>query len=134
VPQFLSEDWIASARKIREELEAEGNLPDAGQPIRVNLDITGVPFGDGTIEAHADTTDGVDIELGHLDPADAAITLGYDVAKAIFIAGDANAAMQAFMSGQLKMTGDATKVMAFQTQLQGNEFKALQERFLAITD
>jgi hypothetical protein len=56
------------------------------------------------------------------------------VAKAIFIAGDANAAMQAFMSGQLKMTGDATKVMAFQTQLQSADFKPLQERFAAITD
>jgi hypothetical protein len=134
VPQFLSDDWIASARKVRDELEAEGGLPAVQQPIRVNLDITGVPFGDGEIKAHADTTDGVDIELGHLDAADAAISLGYDVARAIFIAGDANAAMQAFMAGQLKMTGDATKVMAFQTQLQSADFKPLQERFAAFTD
>lgn len=134
MPQFLSEDWIAAARKVREELEATGQLPDAGPPSRLNLNITDVPFGDGTVQAHIDTVDGVDIELGHLDQAEATLTLGYGIAQAIFVAGDANAAMQAFMSNQLKIEGDLTKVMGLQTQLQGTDFKPLQERFLAITD
>ncbi|HEY8545319.1 MAG TPA: SCP2 sterol-binding domain-containing protein [Acidimicrobiales bacterium] len=134
MPKFLSDDWVAAARKIRSELEAAGELPDLGQPIRLNLDITGVPFGDDPVEAHVDTTDGIDIELGHLDEADAGISLSYDTAQAIFVAGDANAAMQAFMAGQLKVTGDVTRVMGFQAQLQTADFKKLQERFLEITD
>jgi putative sterol carrier protein len=134
VPQFLSDDWIAEARKIREDLEAAGQLPEATAPMRLNLNITGVPFGEGTVESHIDTNDGIDIELGHLDRVDATLTLGYPVAQAIFVAGDAAAAMQAFMSNQLKIEGDMTKVMGLQTQLQGTDFKPLQERFLAITD
>jgi len=133
--KFLSEDWVTDARKLREELEAEGGLPDLGPPIRLNLDITGVPFADGeVVQSHVDTSNGFDIELGHLDGADAGINLSYDIAQAIFIAGDANAAMQAFMAGTLKVTGDVTKVMGFQSQLQSPAFKALQARFLAITD
>ena len=134
MPKFLSDDWVAAARKIRSELEASGELPDLGPPIRLNLDITGVPFEEGPVEAHVATTDGIDIELGHLDEADAGISLAYDTAQAIFVAGDANAAMQAFMAGQLKVTGDVTRVMGFQAQLQSTDFKKLQERFLAITD
>lgn len=134
MPQFLSDDWIAAARQIRTELEAEGRLPDPGPPSRLNLNITEVPFGAGTVQAHVDTVDGVEIELGHLDTADATITLGYATAQSIFVAGDSAAAMQAFMSNQLKIDGDMTKVMALQTQMQGTDFKPLQERFLAITD
>lgn len=135
MPKFLSDDWVAAARQIRTELEAADEVPDLGPPIRLNLDITGVPFEeDGTVEAHVATSEGLDIELGHLDEADAGISLAYDIAQAIFVAGDANAAMQAFMAGQLKVTGDVTRVMGFQAQLQTTDFKNLQQRFLAITD
>lgn len=134
MPKFLSEDWVIAARQIRKDLEAEGDLPDLGPPIRLNLEITGVPFEDDAVDAHVATDDGLDIEVGHLETADATINLPYDIAQKIFVVGDANAAMQAFMAGQLKITGDVTKVMGFQTQLQSTDFKALQERFLAITD
>lgn len=134
MPKFLSDDWVAAARQIRTELEEAGEVPDLGAPIRLNLDITGVPFDDGAVEAHVATDEGLDIELGHLDEADAGISLAYATAQAIFVAGDANAAMQAFMAGQLKVTGDVTRVMSFQTQLQSTDFKQLQQRFMAITD
>ena len=38
----------------------------------------------------------------------------YDVAKAMFIDGNQQAAMQAFMSGQIKVEGDMTKLMSMQ--------------------
>jgi putative sterol carrier protein len=134
VPKFLTDDWISAARQIRDELDAEGQLPAGGAPIRLNLNVTDVPFGDGDVEAHADTTDGIDMELGHLDAVDATLTLGYDVAQAIFVNGDAAAAMQAFMASQLKVEGDLAKVMALQSQLQSTDFKVLQTRFAEITD
>jgi hypothetical protein len=134
VPKFLTDDWIAAARKIREELDAAGQLPAGGAPIRLNLNVVDMPFGDSTLEAHFDTNDGVDIELGHLEAVDATLTLGYEVAQAIFVAGDAAAAMQAYMASQLKVEGDLAKVMALQTQLQSADFKGLQARFAEITD
>jgi len=38
----------------------------------------------------------------------------FDVAKSTFIEGNQQAAMQAFMSGQIKIEGDMTKIMAMQ--------------------
>jgi putative sterol carrier protein len=131
VPQFLSDQWVEAARKLREEI---GELPSANTPARINMVVTDVPFGDGNVDAHVDTTTGIDLELGHIEPVDATLTLGYDTAKAILVAGDTQAAMAAFMAGQLKVEGDVTKVMGLQTQLQSTDLKPLQEQFLAITD
>ncbi|HEY3139758.1 MAG TPA: SCP2 sterol-binding domain-containing protein [Acidimicrobiales bacterium] len=131
MPQFLSDEWVASARKIREEI---GELPAANTPARINLLVTEVPFGDGEVKAYVDTTAGIDLELGHLDTVDATLTLAYDTAKAILVAGDTQAAMAAFMAGQLKVEGDVAKVMGLQTQLQSTDLKPLQDQFLAITD
>ena len=41
--------------------------------------------------------------------------MGYDTAKAILVDGDAQAAMQAFLSGRIKVEGDVTKMIALQT-------------------
>jgi putative sterol carrier protein len=43
-----------------------------------------------------------------------------------------NAAMQAFMSGQIKAEGDMTKLMALQTARPSAEQKALFQQVLAI--
>ena len=131
MPQFLSDEWVATARKLREEI---GELPAANTPARINLLVTEVPFGDGEVKAHVDTTAGIDLELGFLDTVDATLTLAYDTAKAILVAGDTQAAMAAFMAGQLKVEGDVAKVMGLQTQLQSTDLKPLQDQFLAITD
>ena len=42
------------------------------------------------------------------------MTVPYDVAKQLFIQNDQAAAMQAFMSGKIRVTGDMTKLMAMQ--------------------
>jgi SCP-2 sterol transfer family protein len=111
---FLSEEWIEAARKIREEYRDRPT--QTPPPIRINHIVTGVPFGDGTIEAHTDTTKGdLEMDLGHLEGADLTVTLAYDVAKKILVDADMQAAMQAFMSGQIKVEGDMSKLMALQT-------------------
>jgi len=112
--QFLTPEWIEAAKKIREE--AGGG--SAGAPphaVRMNQVITEVPFGDGTIEAHLDTSNGgMDMDLGHLDNPDLTITLDYATAKAILVDGNPQAGMQAFMAGKIKVQGDMTKMMAMQ--------------------
>ncbi|MGH9302627.1 MAG: SCP2 sterol-binding domain-containing protein, partial [Acidimicrobiales bacterium] len=73
------------------------------------------PFGSGTIDAHMDTTSGeMELELGHMEGADLKVTLDYGTAKAIFIEGNAQAGMQAFMAGRIKVEGDMAKLMAMQ--------------------
>ena len=110
---FLSPEWLDEARKIREEYK--GKATGAVPPVKMNQIITDVPFGDGTIDAHVDTSGGeMYMELGHLDDAEVKITVPYPVAKAIFVDADAQAAMQAFMGGHIKVDGDLTKLMALQ--------------------
>jgi putative sterol carrier protein len=111
--KFLTDEWVEAARKIREEAAAPAAAP---QPVKMNLVITEVPFGEGTVEAHMDSTDGeVKLDLGHLDVPDVTATLDYDTAKAMMVDANPQAAMQAFMAGKIKLQGDMTKAMALQT-------------------
>ena len=110
---FLSEEWVAEATKIRES--SEGGAPPA-HAVRMNQIITDVPFGEGTIDAHMDTSGGsVEMDLGHLDTPDLTVTLDYETAKAILVDGNPQAGMQAFMAGKIKVQGDMTKLMALQS-------------------
>jgi putative sterol carrier protein len=52
----------------------------------------------------------------------------------MFVNDDQAAAMQAFMSGQIKVEGDMSKLMAMQSQgARGDDGSAMQEMMRAIT-
>ena len=109
--KFLSEEWIAEAKAIRERHAGETTPP--AHTMRMNQIITEVPFGDGPIHSHMDTTGGeVEMDLGHLENPDLTVTLDYETAKAILVEGNPQAGMQAFMAGKIKVDGDMTKLMA----------------------
>lgn len=112
--EFLSPEWIEAAKQIRDEMPGPAEPPT--QVIRMNQVITEPPFGDGeTIRVHLDTSDGeLRIDRGHLDDPDLTVTVDWTTAKAIFVELDAQVAMQAFMAGKIKVTGDITKLMALQ--------------------
>ena len=111
---FLSDEWLAEARRIRAEFK--DRAPEIPVSVRMNQIIQDVPFGDGTINAHVDTSSGqLEIETGHLESPDLTITIGYETAKAILVDGDAQAAMQAFLGGRIKVDGDITKMIALQS-------------------
>jgi putative sterol carrier protein len=110
---FLSDEWITEARKIREEYQGKGS-PTA-HVIKMNQVITEVPFGDGTVDAHMDTSSGeMELETGHMEGAELKVTLDYATAKAILVDGNPQVGMQAFMAGKIKVEGDMTKLMALQ--------------------
>jgi putative sterol carrier protein len=108
---FLSDEWMAEAKKIREEYSGKAQAP--AHKVKMNQIITEVPFGDGTLNAHMDTSSGeMEMDLGHIDDAEVTITVDYATAKAIFVDQNPQAGMQAFMSGKIKVQGDMTKLMA----------------------
>ncbi len=110
---FLSDEWLAESRKIREEYT--DRVPQIPVTVRMNQIINEVPFGEGVIHAHVDTSSGqLDIDTGHLESPDLTMTLNYETAKAILIDGDAQAAMSAFLGGRIKVDGDITKMLALQ--------------------
>ena len=111
--QFLSDEWVDAARKIREDAGAAGRRAAARQdePRHHRR-----PVRRGHVDAHMDTTSGaVELDLGHLDGADVTATLDYETAKAMMVDANPQAAMQAFMAGKIKLQGDMTKAMALQS-------------------
>jgi SCP-2 sterol transfer family len=121
---FLSDQWIAEAQKLRAEFQ--GMTIPAAASVRANLVITEVPFGEGTLDAHLDTSSGqIELDLGHLEEPDLKVTVDYATAKAILVEGNAQVGMQAFMQGKVRVEGDMTKLM----QLQGGPTDASAQEF-----
>jgi putative sterol carrier protein len=93
----------------------------------MNQVVTKVPFGDGTIHSHLDTSSGeIVMDLGHLENPDLVVTTDYETARTIFIGQDPQAGMQAFLSGKVKVQGDMTKMMLMQTTQQPDDELAKQ--------
>ena len=131
---FLSDEWMTAARAIREKYADQ--VPPVTTVIRINQVITDVPFGDGEIHSHIDTSSGqMVMELGELDEPDATITTDYETAKALFVNQDQAASMQAFMTGKVKVQGDMMKLMSMQTAVPASEAAdQIADEIKAITD
>jgi len=129
---FLSDEWIAAAREIRAEFAER--LPATPFPVMANLVVEEVPFGEGSLQAHIDTTGEVeDIDLGHIDAAELVATIDYATAKALIVDADPAVALQAFMQGKVKIEGDVTKLMALQASPLDESAIEMAERIQAIT-
>jgi putative sterol carrier protein len=111
--EFLSDDWINAAKAIRDKYASE--ITAKPPPIKMNQVITDTPGGED-IKMFLDTSSGeMVMDKGELSDADVTITLPYDVAKKQMVDQDQAAAMQAFMSGKVKVQGDMMKLMGMQS-------------------
>jgi len=132
---FLSDEWIAEVRKLGDEAKASGGGTNIPHAVKMNQVITEVPFGSGTIDAHMDTTSGdMQMEMGHIADPDLTVTLDYATAKAIFVEGNPQAGMQAFMAGKIKVQGDMTKLMAMQATPPDASAQELSQKIRDITE
>jgi len=114
--QFLSESWIEAARDIRHRYS--GDVPVIDVVVRINVITTKVPFGEGSISAYIDTSNGsLEMELGSIEESDLTVTTDYETARKLFVEQDPTASMQAFMAGRIKVEGDITRLMVMQTSL-----------------
>lgn len=104
---FLSDDWFTAAEALRDEAPQPAG---AAADLVLNVVVSGSPNGD--VEMRMDRGR---MERGLAPDAPTTVTLPYDLAKRMFIDGDQAAGMQGFMSGQIKVTGDMTKLMAMQS-------------------
>ena len=115
---FLSDEWLAAVQRIRDEYAARVASPD--RVVRMNQVITNVPFGDGTIKVHVDTSAGRAIlDVGHLEDPEITVTVDYETARAVMaglLVQDAQPAVQAFMSGRMRIEGDLARLMVMLQQ------------------
>ncbi|HEY9558525.1 MAG TPA: SCP2 sterol-binding domain-containing protein [Acidimicrobiales bacterium] len=123
---FLSDPWFDAVEELRSE---QPDAPDAMADATINITVTGGP--DGDVDVHLA---GGAFDRGHTEGAPTRLTVPYEVAKKLFIDGDQSAAMQAFMSGQIKVEGDMTKVMALQTVTPTAEQQAFQAKLADLTN
>jgi putative sterol carrier protein len=132
---FLSDEWIDEARRVRAEGAADGTIPTVPHAMRMNLVVTETPFASGAVDAHIDTTSGVAVlDAGHLEAADLKVTVDYDTARSILVDGNSQAAMQAFMTGKIKVEGDVGKLIELQSAPPGPGAQVLAQRLRDITE
>ncbi len=107
---FLSPEWISAVQDIRAEfIDHDGPVE---LDLAANVTVTDPPFGDGPVLGHIDTNGPtLMIEHGHLANSDFGIELPYTLARQLFVDRDAAAVMPALMGGQVKLTGDSSKVL-----------------------
>lgn len=125
---FLSDDWFA---KVSELTAAAGNLnvPPALAALALNVTVTGGP--DGNVDL---CMNGGNFEKGHNAGSLTKLSMPAALLRKIFLEGDQAAGMQGFMSGQIKVEGDMSKLMAMQTARPSEEQKNLIKQILAATE
>ena len=108
--EFLSDDWFT---KVHELMAEHGADAPATTNMMLNMVVTDTPWGER--EMHMGSVDGkAEMGQGHADAADVTLTTDYTTAKDVFVSGNQQAGMQAFMSGKVKVQGDMTKLMMAQ--------------------
>ena len=126
--QFLSDSWFDEIKALREA--ADIPVPEAIKDLVINVAVTGGPGGDVTAHMKAGR-----FERGLAEGAPTKLVIPFDIAKKMVVQGDQNAATQAFMSGQIKVEGDMTKLMAMQGAGPPSEAqKQLEEKIRAMTE
>jgi len=124
---FLSQQWFA---KVAELTAAAGdlNVPAGLANLLLNVTVNDAPEGKVDLALN-----GGKFELGHNPAAGTKLILSADLLRRIFLEGDAGAGMQGFMTGQLKVEGDMSKIMAMQSARPSEQMKALFKQILDAT-
>ena len=127
---FLSDEWFAAVEKLVDEHGADA---PAAHPVVVNVVVTDTPFGEER-HMHMGAKDGKgEMGIGLIDDADVTLTTDYGTAKDVFVSGNPQAGMQAFMAGKVKVQGDMTKLMAMQQQAPDPNAQKMADRLKEIT-
>ena len=125
---FLSDGWFDAATKIIDE-QAPPASPTTN--LVMNLEVSN---GDNTITFHMGSKDGQTLfGKGPADGADLTLSTDMDTAREVFVSGNQQAGMQAFMSGKVRVQGDMTKLMMAQAG-GGGTSPGLTEALQAITE
>jgi len=104
---FLSDGWIEAAKEAY-----EANNVTVPYKIKMNQVVTNCPFEPSEVHMFMDTSDGtMRTGKGEVDGAEVTLTTDWETSRKIIVEQDQAAAMQAFMSGKIKVTGDMTKIM-----------------------
>ncbi len=125
--KFLSDDWFT---KIEELIAALGDVevPEALHDLVLNVTVTDTEWGERDL-----CIDAGNMKKGHASHAPTKMIMPVDLAHRLFVDNDQSAGMQGFMSGQIKVEGDMSKLMAMQTAQPSDAQVELQKQILEVT-
>jgi hypothetical protein len=103
---FLSDAWFDAVESLRDKAPA---APEEVAEIAVNMVVTGGPEGDRALHFAAGRFD-----RGMVDGAPTTVTVPHRVARAMLVDLDPEVAITAFMTGEIRVEGDLTKLMELQ--------------------
>ena len=103
---FLSDAWFDALEALRDEAPP---TPEEIADIAVNMVVTGGPDGDRTLHFAEGRFD-----RGLVDGAPTTVTVPHRVARAMLVDLDPEVAITAFMTGEIRVEGDFTKLMELQ--------------------
>jgi putative sterol carrier protein len=120
--KFLSSEWFSRVSELNAKAR-DINAPPAPENLKINLTIT---------RKSADSVDmclnGGYFEKGLNPDAPTKLTMPESLARRMFLDRDQSAGMQGFMSGQIRVEGDMSKLMAMQSARPSEEQNNLIER------
>lgn len=128
---FLSPEWFVEVRRVHAE---HGAVLPPEADLRMNLRVTETPFDDDCEFHMAASAGSADWGEGHLTDADVTLILGYATAREIFVMGNPQAAVEAFMAGRITISGDITKLMVAQAATPGPEAVRLAVALQEVTE
>jgi putative sterol carrier protein len=123
---FLSDEWFTEVDKL---IAAAGDLkiPPAMKDAKVNITVT---TANGPTKLSM--KDGL-FTKGHDSTYQTTLTVADDIARKIFVEGDAAAGVQAFLEGKIQVEGDLATVVAMQTVEPSEQQMKLTRQIAAIT-
>lgn len=126
MPAFLTDDWFSTVETLTAQA-GDLNLPPALANLAINLVVTDTS---GNTEL---ALDGGRILKGLSSNAKTTLNMDAETLRKVFLEFDMAAAMQAFMTGKIKVQGDMSQLMALQTAKPSQEQKDLFKRVLEHT-
>ena len=127
MPAFLSNEWFDKVDSLTAEA-GDLNLSPALAGMALNMTVTEAGKEDINL-----SLDGGKIQKGLSSNAKTTLTMDEETLRKVFLEFDMAAAMQAFMTGKIKVQGDMSQLMALQTARPSDEQKALFQRVLEMT-
>ena len=125
----MSNAWFDAIVKIRDEI-GEIPLNEATKDIVINLVVTDGPDGDQEMHMKAGSFD-----RGLAEHAPTKLTIPYEIARSLFVERDQRIAVQAFMSGQIRIEGDVGTLIKMQLPEEDNpQSRKLKDRIKDITE
>jgi len=103
---FLSDAWFQAVEGLRDRAPA---APEEIAAIAVNMVVTGGPDGDRSLHFAEGRFD-----RGLVDGAPTTVTVPHRVARSMLVDLDPEVAITAFMTGEIRVEGDLTKLMELQ--------------------